>query len=54
MAEASLPTAKSLRELAGEARRVDRGENEFQRLGGGASKLLRRHADSSGSRRTGI
>ena len=53
MAEASLPTAKALRK-PGELLIIERGENELQRLGGGASRLLRRHADSSGSRRVGI
>ena len=54
MAEASLPTAKALRLAPGELLVFERGENEFQRLGGGASKFWRRHADSSGCRRLGI
>jgi hypothetical protein len=54
MAEASLPMAKALRKPGELLLIIERGENELQRLGGGASRLLRRHADSSGSRRVGM
>ena len=52
--EASLPRAKVLR-MPAELLIIElRGENELHRLGGGASRLFRRHADSSGWRRVGM